>query len=144
MKKIERRYRKVVWLSGLYDFIVTLPFALPGLVGVQLEALAKIQGWLGLTGQFPVFEPVHLFLLNLLGTIVIIWAGLRIAKPEPLFGLVDSIGRSAFSSLMLYYLVVWGIPQVVMLFLIPEILFGIAQLVGYWLYRQSQREPIGR
>ena len=134
---LEKRYRRIVRFGGLYDLIVTFPFALPGLVGVQLGTLEMTQGWFGLSGQFPVFEPLHLFFLNLFGSIVTIWAVLRIAKPEPLFGLADGIGRAAFSSLMLYYLVVWSIPQVVVLFVVPEILFGIAQLGGYWLYRRS-------
>lgn len=66
-----------------------------------------------------------------------VWFVLRIVKPEPLFGLADGIARVAFSSLMIYYLVVWNIPQVVVMFLVPEILFGFAQLGGYWLYRKS-------
>jgi hypothetical protein len=140
MQTAEKQYRKVVFVSGVYDLIVTFPFAVPGLVGVQLETLTKIQGWLGLTGEFPVFEPFHLFFLNLFGTIVTIWAALRIMRPEPLFGLADGIGRAAFSTLMLYYLLVWGIPRVVVLFLVPEVLFGVAQLLGYyWLLAQTPR-----
>lgn len=142
MDNFNKRYRKIVWFGGLYDLVVTFPFALPGLVGIQLETLEKVQGALGLAGEFPTFDPFQLFFLNLFGSIVTIWAVLRIAKPEPLFGLTDGIGRAVFSSLMLYYLVVWGIPQVVWLFVIPEILFGMAQLGGYWLHRQSRRENI--
>jgi hypothetical protein len=137
MQTFEKNYRKLVRFGGLYDLIASFPFALPGLVSMQLATLEKIQHALGLSGQFPLFEPVHLFFLNLMGTIVTIWSVLRIVKPEPLFGLADGIGRFAFAGLMLYYLVVWCIPQVVVLFLVPEILFGIAQLGGYWLYRQS-------
>lgn len=142
MQNFEKRYRRVVWFGGLYDFLVTFPFALPGLVGIQLATLEKVQGWLGLAGRFPVFDPFQLFFLNLFGSIVVIWAALRIAKPEPLFGLADGIARVMFSSLMLYYLAVWGIPQIVWLFVVPEIVFGVAQLGGYWLFRQSRRENI--
>ena len=137
MRISEMKYRKLVRASAIYDLIVTFPLALPGLVSVQLAAMVKLQEFLGLSGQFPVFEPVHLFFINLMGSIVTVWSVLRIVKPEPLCGFTDGIGRAVFSSLMLYYLVVWSIPQVVVLFLIPEILFGIAQLGGYWLYRKS-------
>ena len=137
MQNFEKNYRKLVRFSGLYDLIASFPFSLPGLVSVQLASLEKIQSVLGLSGQFPVFEPVHLFFLNLMGTIVTIWSVLRIAKPEPLFGLTDGVARVAFSGLMIYYLVVWSIPQIVVLFLVPEILFGVAQLGGYWKYRRS-------
>jgi hypothetical protein len=128
-----------VRFSGLYDLIVTFPFALPGMVSVQLLTLAKIQDSLGFSGQFPVFEPMHLFFLNLLGSIVTIWSVLRIVKPEPLFVLADGVGRAAFSSLMIYYLAVWSMPRIVVLFLVPEILFGAMQLGGYWWYRKSRK-----
>lgn len=142
MQNFEKRYRKVVWFGGLYDLLVTFPFALPGLVAVHLASLEEAQEWLGLAGLFPVFDPFQLFFLNLFGSIVIIWAALRVARPEPLFGLADGIARIAFASLMLYYLVVWGIPQIVWLFVAPELLFGVAQLGGYWLLRQSRRGNI--
>lgn len=122
MRQIAVHYRKLVRFSGVYDLIASFPFALPGL---------------GLSGRFPVFEPVHLFFLKLMGSIVTVWSVLRIVKPEPLFGLADGMARAAFSCLMLYYLVVWSIPQVVVLFLVPEVLFGIAQLGGYWLCCQA-------
>ena len=137
MKTFKINYRKLVRISGIYDLIVTFPFALPGLVSLQLATMVKMQDGLGLSGQFPVFEPAHLFFLNLLGSIVTVWSLLRIVKPEPLFGLADGIARVAFSSLMIYYLVAWNIPQVVVMFLVPEILFGFAQLGGYWLLRKS-------
>lgn len=142
MRNFDKRYRRVVWFGGLYDLLVTFPFALPGLVAIQLATLETIQSGLGLAGKFPVFDPFQLFFLNLFGSIVTIWAVLRILKPEPLFGLADGVGRVVFSSLMLYYLVVWEIPQVVWLFVVPEILFGVAQLGGYWLYWQSKKENI--
>ena len=137
MQKFELAYRKLVRISAIYDLLMTFPFALPGLVSLQLATMVKIQGGLGLTGTFPVFEPAHLFFLNLLGSIVTVWSVLRIVQPDPLFGLADGIARAAFSSLMIYYLVVWSIPQVVVLFLVPEILFGVAQLGGYCWYRYS-------
>lgn len=139
MQNLVKRYRMLVRGCGLYDLVVTFPFALPGLATAQLELLGKVQGWLGLAGQFPAFGPTHLFFVNLFGIIAVMWAVLRIARPDPLFGLVDGLGRMAVSSLMLYYLVAWGIPQIVLLFLVPEFLLGIAQLGMYRLVRQSQR-----
>jgi len=133
------RYRKIVWFGGIYDLIVNLPFALPVLVSVHLETMAKFQAWLGLTGEFPVFGPFQLLFLNVFGSVATIWAVLRIAKPEPLLGLTDGAMRAVLAGLMLYYLVVWNIPQIVVLFLMLEILFGVAQLGGYWLYRRSQK-----
>lgn len=139
MHTLEKNYWKIVRAGGIYDVVATVPLALPGLVSVQLQTLEKIQQGLGLSGQFPVFDPFQLFFLNLFGSLAVIWGVLRIIKPEPLLGLTDGIARAVLSGLMLYYLVVWNIPQVVVLFIVPEILFGIPQLGGYWLYRRSQR-----
>lgn len=137
MHTFEKNYRKIVRAGGIYDVVATAPLALPGVVSVQLQTLEKIQQGLGLSGQFPVFDPFQLFFLNLFGSLAVIWGVLRIIKPEPLLGLTDGIARAVLSGLMLYYLVVWNIPQVVVLFIVPEILFGVLQLGGYWRYRRS-------
>jgi hypothetical protein len=140
MRVSEKQYRKIVWAGGLYDLLVTFPFAFPCVVIWQLSFLRTVQGWLGMTGEFPAFGPFHLFFVNLFGSIVTIWAVLRLIRPEPLFGLFDGIGRAAFLSWMLYYLLVWHVPPVVMLFVVPEVLFGIAQLGGYWLLMRKRHE----
>ena len=92
-----------------------------------------------MTGEFPAFGPFHLFFVNLFGSLVMIWAVLRLMRPEPLYGLFDGIGRAVFSAWMLYYLLVLHIPPVVFLFVVPEALFGIAQLGGYWLLMRENR-----
>lgn len=138
MQLSETKYRKIVWLGGIYDLIVNLPFALPSVVSMHLATVAKLQTWLGLSGEFPVFDPFQLLFLNVFGSVATIWAILRIAKPEPLFGLTDGAMRAVLSGLMLYYLLVWNVPQIVVLFLIFEVLFGVAQLGGYWFYRRPQ------
>ena len=61
MQLSETKYRKIVWFGGIYDLIVNLPFALPVLVSVHLATVAKFQAWLGLSGDFPVFDPFQLF-----------------------------------------------------------------------------------
>lgn len=138
MQLSEVKYRKIVWLGGIYDLIVNLPFALPIVVSMHLATVEKLQAWLGLYGEFPVFDPFQLLFVNVFGSVATIWAILRIAKPEPLFGLTDGAMRAVLSGLMLYYLLVWNVPQIVVLFLIFEVLFGVAQLGGYWFYRRPQ------
>lgn len=138
MQLSETKYRKIVWFGGIYDLIVNLPFALPIVVSMHLATIAMLQAWLGLYGEFPVFDPFQLLFVNVFGSVATIWAILRIAKPEPLFGLTDGAMRAVLSGLMLYYLLVWNVPQIVVLFLIFEVLFGAAQLGGYWFYRRPQ------
>ena len=138
MQLSETKYRKIVWFGGIYDLIVNFPFALPVLASMHLETLATVQAWLGLSGAFPAFDPFQLLILNVFGSVATIWAILRIARPEPLFGLTDGAMRAVLAGLMLYYLLAWNIPQIVAVFFALEVLFGVAQLGGYRLYRRPQ------
>ncbi len=133
-----KRYKTIVRIGGVYDLAVTFPFAIPYLASIQIALLASLNQYLGFSGTIPVFEPLHLLFINLFGTIVSFWSILRIHKGEPIFGLYDSMGRFLFSSLMIFYLLQYHVSQVVVLFLIPEIIFGIIQLYGYWLLQQSE------
>lgn len=96
---------RVVRASALYDLVVTLPFATPFTAGWLLEQLHQLHVWLGLSGATPPhFEPMHLLFVSLMGTIVTLWAVLRIWRPEPLFGAVDTAGRAFFSLWMAWAL----------------------------------------
>ncbi|HLG23293.1 MAG TPA: hypothetical protein VI382_10795 [Candidatus Manganitrophaceae bacterium] len=137
MKGFEKNFRRVVWAGALYDLIVVAPYAFPVLVDWQIEFLTGLHKKLGLAGSIPPFEPTHLFFLNLFGSVVVVWAALRLVRPEPLFGLFDGFGRALFSAWMLYYLIVWQITYLVVVFLIPEMIWGIVQLGGYWIYKKQ-------
>jgi hypothetical protein len=56
----------------------------------------------GLPGAFPHFEPSHVLMANLLGSIVTIWAVLRIRDPQLQFGRYDAIGRFLFAVWQIY------------------------------------------
>lgn len=81
MQLPETKYRKIVWLGGIYDLIVNLPFALPVVVSMHLASVAKFQAWLGLNGEFPAFDPFQLLFLNVFGSVATIWAILRNQNP---------------------------------------------------------------
>ncbi len=102
-----RAASRVVRASALYDFFVTVPFATPWTASWLIEHLHQLHQQLGLSGaEPPAFEPLHLFFVSLAGTIVTLWALLRLWRPEPLFGAVDTGGRAAFSLWM-----AWGLWQ---------------------------------
>lgn len=134
LKPFVRRYRKIVWASALYDWVVTAPFAFPVLVNWQLSMMTRLHQSLGLAGEIPAFAPLHLFFVNLMGSIILVWSTLRLVQPDPIFGLYDGVGRVLFSAWMLYYLTVWGVTGLLWFFLVPESLWGIVQLYGYRLY----------
>lgn len=139
MRPFEQRYRRIVWASALYDWIVTAPFAFPVLVSWHLSLLTWLHHLLGLAGAIPSsFEPLHLFFINLMGSIVIVWSTLRLVKPDPLLGLFDGFARVLFSAWMFYYLAVWNVTGLLWFLVIPESLWGVIQLYGYWLFKKER------
>ena len=112
---------RVVRASALYDLFVTLPFATPWTASLVVEGLHRLHGQLGLAGAAPpAFDPLHLLFVSLFGTIVTLWAALRVWRPEPAFGAVDTAGRAAFSLWMAHAL--WlGQSRLLVAFLVLEL-----------------------
>ena len=140
MTAFEKNYRKIVKASAIYDWIVTAPFAFPFLVNYQISTLTALHNYFGFSGQIPNFEPMHLFFINLMGSVVLVWSTLRIHKSEPLFGFYDGIARVLFSSWMIFYLLFSNATHLLILFVIPESIWGIIQLYGFWLYQKQKPE----
>ena len=119
-------YRRLVRTSAIYDLVATAAFATPW----TFELVHKL---LGQISSLPPFEPLHVLIANLLGSIVVVWSVLRIRNPQPVFGLFDSVARGLFFTWQLYYLVVMNGAPIVWFFAGPEFVFGLSQAYGYWL-----------
>ena len=119
-------FRRVVRASGLYDLVVTLPFATPwsfALVAVQLSTVNVRLG-----GEpLPAFSTIHVLIACLLGSIVAVWSLLRVLDPQRRFGRFDAVARMLFSLWFAWALLQGRLP-VLYLFLVPELLWGVAQL----------------
>lgn len=127
-----QRYLRIVWLSALYDLLVTAIFATPWTARLALGQLAQLHEALGVSGaSLPRFDGAHLFFVTLFGTVVTMWSLLRLHHPRVEHGLVDTLGRFAFSTWMLHALLT-GQSLLFLGFLIPEFAWGIVQLVGYF------------
>jgi hypothetical protein len=131
-------YRKIVRWSAVYDVLMTSAFGIPLILSWQLDLLQGLHKTLGLGGAFPVFEPAHLLFVGLLGSIVTIWSILRIRNPEPRFGLYDSGARFLFSLHMLLALLA-GSSQLIWFLFVPELLWGVVQIVGYFHLRKKAK-----
>lgn len=127
----QHHYRQLVRASAVYDLLVTWPFAVPGLAAHNVELLRRLHDHLGWGGAFPAFEPLHLLFANLMGCVVVAWSLLRLLSPEARFGLVDGLTRVAFSACFIWYLLVWQATGVLYLFVVPEVLWAVAQLAFY-------------
>lgn len=131
----EIKYRKLVRLSAVYDVFATAAFATPWTFHLLHQTL-------GVVSPLPVFEPMHILFVNLLGCLVLVWSALRILRPEPIFGAFDSVARGLFFFWQVYYLLIFSISPVVWIFSVFEFAFGISQAYGYWLlYKVSSGVP---
>ncbi|WP_371354883.1 hypothetical protein ACCM60_03555 [Pseudomonas chlororaphis subsp. aureofaciens] len=130
------QYRQLVRASGWYDLIVTAAFVTPWSF-LALHGL--MQQWsqaLNLPGELPPFAPMHLLMVNLMGSIVCVWSVLRIRDPQLAFGRYDAAGRLLFSTWQIYALAHGGTALIgVILFF--ELAWAVAQL-----WPVGEREPI--
>lgn len=118
------QYRRIVQASAWYDLIATIGFATPWtFAAIHAMLMCAAQG---LPGTFPQFEPSHVLMANLLGSIVTIWAILRIRDPQRQFGRYDAAGRLLFATWQIYA-VMHGASVIILGFTVMEILFGVIQ-----------------
>lgn len=121
-------YLRIVRASAWYDLVVTIGFATPWTFTAILGGLETVSRLLGIAGSFPRFEPAHMLMANLLGSIVTVWAVLRLRDTRVMYGRYDAAGRFLFATWQLYALslgaapVIWG-------FFVVELAFGIAQIL---------------
>jgi len=93
----EQGYLRLVRASGVYDLLVTLAFATPWTLVLLHGQLLALHQALGLAGEMPMFGPLHMLMANLMGSIVCVWAWLRIRHPQRRFGRYDAAGRVLFA-----------------------------------------------
>jgi len=118
-------YLRLVRASALYDLLVTAPFVTPWSLAWLLRQLDELGQALGLA-PLAAFPPEALLLGNLLGSLVCVWAVLRLAKPSLLLGRYDAVARGLFA-LWQAWALYQGASPLLAVFLLVEIGFGIAQ-----------------
>jgi hypothetical protein len=119
-------YLRIVRASAWYDLVVTVGFATPWTFAAIHHSLATLIRMLGLPGEFPVFEPTHMLMANLLGSLVTVWAILRLRDPKLMYGRYDAVARFLFAVWQLYA-VAHGASVIILGFTLFELAFGIAQ-----------------
>ena len=118
-------YLKIVRASGVYDLLITAPFATPWSFLLVRSHLSDINQHLG-GAALPEFSPFHVLIACLLGSIVSVWSALRVLHPTRRLGRYDGTARFMFSFWMAWTLWLTGEP-VLWLFLVPELLWGLVQ-----------------
>ncbi|WP_445527054.1 hypothetical protein [Streptomyces cyslabdanicus] len=122
-------YLRVVRASAWYDLAVTTGFATPWTYALVHDALSSCGRALGL-GALPELDLWQTLFANLMGSVVVVWAVLRIVRPLPEHGLLDGIARTLFATWQAYALV-HGASRLLWLFFGVEVAFGILQLAPW-------------
>ncbi|WP_392674867.1 hypothetical protein [Streptomyces sp. LN785] len=130
-----RAYVRVVRASAWYDLVVTAGFATPWTYALVHGALSSLGDASGL-GALPERDVIQTLYANLMGSVVVVWALLRIVRPLPAHGLLDGVARTLFAAWQAYALA-HGAPRWLWLFLVVEVAFGIVQLVPWCWARRS-------
>ncbi|MFG2207730.1 hypothetical protein [Streptomyces sp. NPDC048638] len=131
-------YLRVVRASAWYDLVVTAGFATPWTYALVHHALSSLGDALGL-GVLPELDPIQTLYANLMGSVVVVWAVLRIVRPMAVHGLLDGFARTLFASWQAYALT-HGAMRLLWLFFAVEVGFGVAQLVPWW--RNQRTDPV--
>ena len=133
----ELGFLRVVKAGAWYDVISTGLLATPWTFNFMLTTLAQINAALGLGGAIPVYQPIFGIFGNLLGSIVLVWAILRLRSPEVRFGRYDAACRALYTIWMVYALT-QGFSIILLGYIIPEIILGVAQILPV---RETQGAP---
>ncbi|WP_405427611.1 hypothetical protein [Micromonospora sp. NBC_00617] len=129
-------YLRLVRASAWYDLVVTAGFATPWTYALLHGALSSLGGALGL-GVLPALDPVQTLYANLMGSVVVVWALLRIVSALPVHGLLDGVARMLFATWQAYALA-HGAFGLLWAFLVVEVIFGLVQLVPWWQSRRTE------
>ncbi|MEU4966777.1 hypothetical protein [Streptomyces smyrnaeus] len=135
-----RTYLRVVRASAWYDLVVTAGFATPWTYALLHGVLSSVSDALGL-GVLPALEPMQTLYANLMGSVVVVWALLRIVRPLPVHGLFDGAARALFAMWQAYALT-HGATRLLLAFLVVEVAFGVVQLLPWWRSRGAIDEPM--
>jgi hypothetical protein len=122
-------YQRLYRFSAWYDLFVTWPFAFPVTMGLFWGfVLAPTNAALGFDPLPPLGAHTMLF-ANFFGSVVVIWSLVRLYLNDSRLGVFDGVGRVLFSIAMINALLS-GITPLVWLFLVPEAVLAVAQLLG--------------
>ena len=134
---------RAVRTSAIYDLATCLPLALPGIAGIYLMVLDMLNGAAGLGGHVGELSPLAMMFINFLGSLISIWAVMRLINPSWANGLTDVVVRTLFSIAMLNA-ILNGVPGLVMVLWVCEL--GLLLLQAYLVYRvwDAQHVPARR
>ncbi len=126
---IKQTYDTVYRVSAWYDLLVTWPFATPLTFAILWQTvLVPLHGAIG-GEDLPKLSVYAVLFANFFGTVVVIWAVVRLMATDTRLAIFDGVARLFFSAWMLVALLAGASPLIIG-FLVPEFIFAMLQVVG--------------
>ena len=137
MAELNVQLSRAVKTSAIYDLVTCLPLAVPGIAGIYLTVLDALNGAVGLGGQVGELSPLAMMFINFLGSLLSIWAVLRLINPSWANGLTDVAVRTFFSIAMLNA-ILNGVPGLIGVLWVCEL--GLLLVQAYFVHRVWRAE----
>jgi len=134
-------YNRIYRISAWYDLLFSWPFATAITLGLWWPLLDQFSRTAGLGGMGTLDVHAVLF-ANFFGSIVCLWSVLRLRLDRNFLGRYDAAGRVLFSLAMANALSS-GAPKLLVIFLVNEIAFAIAQLLPAEMEPSDAALPAG-
>jgi len=132
MADLNTQLARAVKTSAIYDLATCLPLALPGVAWLYLIVLDTLNGAAGLGGQVGELSPLAMMFVNFLGSLISIWAVIRLINPSWANGLTDIAVRTLFSIAMLNA-IFNGVPGLISVLWVCEMVLLLVQ--AYFVHR---------
>jgi len=121
--------KRIYRISAWYDLFVTWPFAIPITLSIFWgSVLMPFNTILGLQ-PLPILDSHAVLFGNFFGSLVVVWALVRLYLDDLRLAIFDGGARVLFSVAMINALMS-GVTPLVWGFLIPELAFAVVQLLG--------------
>lgn len=123
----------VIRACAAFDLVVTGLFALPFSARVFVATLYALDRALGGNLATPQLSELGAFFTNLAGILGVLWALVRLARPERFLARADALARCAVAALIVWYLATESLPEVMWMFVATELGGAAAQ---WWVTRR--------
>jgi hypothetical protein len=131
---VERLTVLVIRACAAFDLVVTGLFALPFSARIFVATLYALDRALGGNLATPQLGDLGAFFTNLAGILGVLWALVRLYRPERFLARADALGRCAVAALLAWYLASESVPDVLWLFVATELGGAVAQ---WWVTRRQ-------
>lgn len=121
-----RSYLRIVRASAWYDLVTAIGFVTPWTFALFLAGMDGLSAMLGLPERVPPFGPAPMLMVNLLGSLILVWAILRLRDPQVKYGRYNAAARLLYATWQVYALA-HGAHPLIWVFVVFEVLFGVAE-----------------